>query len=127
MRSAIRRTARRSTRGRLTAAAAAAACALLSAGAFFPPGAATASATVLAAHPRQAGTTLQAALRQDLTHYLTTRRTAEHISAVSLRITFPGTRPPSAWPTGPPAMTAGRPYRPARRGRSAATPRPSPR
>jgi len=54
MRSAIRRTARRSTRGRLTTAVAA--CALLS-------------------------------------DYLTTRRTAEHISAVSLRITFPGTRP----------------------------------
>ena len=40
-----------------------------------------------------ARTTLQAALRQDLTHYLTTRRTPEHISAVSLQITFPGTRP----------------------------------
>ena len=91
MRSAIRRTARRSTRGRLTTAAAA--CALLSAGAFLSACSTTASATALAAHPRQAGTTLQAALRQDLTHYLATRRTAEHISAVSLRITFPGTRP----------------------------------
>ena len=40
-----------------------------------------------------AGTTLQAALRRDLSDYLTTRRTAEHISADSLRITFPGTRP----------------------------------
>src|ERR1039457_17528 len=87
MRSAIPRTARRSTRGRLTAAAAA--CALLSAGTFLPAGAASASA----AQPRQAGTTLQAALRQDLSDYLTARRTAEHISAVSLRITFPGTRP----------------------------------
>jgi D-alanyl-D-alanine carboxypeptidase len=47
----------------------------------------------LAAHPGQAGTTLQAALRRDLSDYLRTRRTAEHISAVSLRITFPGTRP----------------------------------
>ena len=87
MRSAIPRTARRSTRGRLTAAAAA--CALLSAGALLS--ACTASA--LAAQPRQAGTTLQAALRRDLSDYLTTRRTAEHISADSLRITFPGTRP----------------------------------
>src|ERR1017187_6730026 len=87
MRSAIPHTARRSTRGRLTAAAAA--CALLSAGTFLPAGAASASA----AQPRQAGTTLQAALRQDLSDYLTARRTAEHISAVSLRITFPGTRP----------------------------------
>jgi D-alanyl-D-alanine carboxypeptidase len=87
MRSAIPRTARRSTRGRLTAAAAA--CALLSAGTFLPAGAATASA----AQPRQASTTLQAALRQDLSDYLTARRTAEHISAVSLRITFPGPRP----------------------------------
>ena len=92
MRSAIPHTARRSTRGRLTAAAAG--CALLSAGALLSACSATASATALAAHPHQAGTTLQAALRQDLTHYLTTRRTPEHISAVSLQITFPGTRPP---------------------------------
>jgi hypothetical protein len=67
MRSAIPRTARRSTRGRLTAAA--------------------------AAPPRQAGTTLRAALRRDLSDYLTARRTAEHISAVSLRVTFAGRRP----------------------------------
>ena len=87
MRSAIRRTARRSTRGRLTATAAA--CALLGAGAFLSACPAAASA----AQPRQAGTTLQAALRRDLSDYLTTRRTAEHISAVSLQITFPGTRP----------------------------------
>src|SRR5450755_441312 len=94
MRSAIPRTARRSTRGRLTAAAAA--CALLSAGTFLPAGAASASA----AQPRQAGTTLQAALRQDLSDYLTARRTAEHISAVSLRITFPGSRPAISLATG---------------------------
>jgi D-alanyl-D-alanine carboxypeptidase len=36
---------------------------------------------------------VQAALRHDLSHYLTTRRTAEHISAVSLRVTFPGREP----------------------------------
>jgi D-alanyl-D-alanine carboxypeptidase len=87
MRSAIPRAARRSARGRL--AAAAAACALLSAGALLPAWAASASA----AQPRQAGDSLQAALRQDLSDYLTARRTAEHISAVSLRITFPGPRP----------------------------------
>jgi D-alanyl-D-alanine carboxypeptidase len=87
MRSAIPRTAHRSTRGRLTAAAAA--CALLSAGALLS--ASTASAA--AAPPRQAGTTLQAALRHDLSDYLTARRTAEHISAVSLRVTFAGRRP----------------------------------
>ncbi len=94
MRSAIRRTARRSTRGRLTAAAAA--CALLSAGAFLSACSATALAAQprqAAAQPRQAGTSLQAALRRDLSDYLTTRGTAEHISAVSLQITFPGTRP----------------------------------
>ena len=33
------------------------------------------------------------ALRQDLTLYLSTRGTAEHISTVSLRVTFPGTGP----------------------------------
>jgi uncharacterized membrane protein len=36
---------------------------------------------------------VQAALRHDLSHYLTTRRTAEHISTVSLRVTFPGNKP----------------------------------
>ncbi len=91
MRSAIRRTARRSTRGRLTAVAAARA--LLGAGAFLSACPAAASAAALAAQPRQAGTTLQAALRRDLSDYLTSRRKAEHISAASLRITFPGTRP----------------------------------
>jgi D-alanyl-D-alanine carboxypeptidase len=87
MRSAVPRTARRSTRSRL--AAAAAGCALLGAGALLSAGPASASA----AQPRQAGTTLPTALRRDLSDYLTTRRTAEHISAVSLRITFRGSRP----------------------------------
>ena len=53
MRSAIPRTAHRSTRGRLTAAAAA--CALLSAGALASASAASASP----AQPHQAGTTLR--------------------------------------------------------------------
>ncbi len=87
MRSAIPHTAHRRTRGRLTAAAAA--CALLGAGALLPASAASASS----AQPRQAGATLLAALRRDLSDYLTGRRTAEHISAVSLRVTFRGGRP----------------------------------
>ena len=87
MRSAIPRTACRSTRGKLTAAAAA--CALLSAGPLLSATAASAAA----ARPGQAGPTLRAALRRDLSDYLTARRTAEHISAVSLRVTFAGRRP----------------------------------
>jgi len=79
--------AARSTRSRL--AAAAAACALLSAGALWSAGPASASA----ARPRQAGATLPAALRGDLSDYLAARRTAEHISAVSLEITFRDGRP----------------------------------
>ena len=43
---------------------------------------------------------LRAALRHDLTHYLTTRRKAEHISAVSLRVTYPGTKPAISLATG---------------------------
>jgi D-alanyl-D-alanine carboxypeptidase len=87
MRFAVPRAARRSARGRLTAAAVG--CALLGAGALLSGGAASASA----AQPRQAGITLRAALRRDLSDYLTARGTAEHISAVSLEITFRGGRP----------------------------------
>ncbi|MGH3274998.1 MAG: hypothetical protein ACRDNZ_11850, partial [Streptosporangiaceae bacterium] len=42
---------------------------------------------------RASGTALRPALRRDISHYLTTRRKAEHISAVSLRVTFRGSRP----------------------------------
>ena len=42
--------------------------------------------------PAQSGATLRAALHRDLSRYLTARRPAEHISAVSLRVTFPGAR-----------------------------------
>jgi D-alanyl-D-alanine carboxypeptidase len=87
MRSAVPRTARKSTRSRRTAAAAG--CALLGAGALLSAGSASASA----AQPRQADVTLRAALHRDLSDYLTARRTAEHISAVSLEITFRGSRP----------------------------------
>jgi D-alanyl-D-alanine carboxypeptidase len=74
-------------RGRLPAAVAA--CALLGAGALFSATAATAAT----AAPRGNSLGLQAALRHDLTHYLSARRKAEHISAVSLRVTFAGARP----------------------------------
>jgi D-alanyl-D-alanine carboxypeptidase len=87
MRSAVPRTGRRSARGRLTAAAVG--CALLGAGGLLSAGPASASA----GQPRQASTTLRAALSRDLSDYLTARRTAEHISAVSLEITFRGSRP----------------------------------
>ena len=87
MRSALPHTARRSTRGRLTAALAG--CALL--------GAPRYSRRPRPAPPRPSSpasrAALQAALRHDLSHYLTARRKAEHISAVSLRVTFPGARP----------------------------------
>ena len=79
MRSTLPPTARTSTRRRLTAALAA--CALLGGTALF-------SATAATAAPRASGPALNMALRDDLRHYLTTRRQAEHISAVSLRVTF---------------------------------------
>ena len=67
-------------------AAAAAAGALLTTAALASAGAASASATTA----RASGAALRTALHRDLTRYLTARRTAEHISAVSLRVTFPG-------------------------------------
>lgn len=49
---------------------------------------------VTAASARQTqGTTGMAALQSELNQYLSTRGTAEHISAVSLRVTFRGSRP----------------------------------
>jgi D-alanyl-D-alanine carboxypeptidase len=74
-------------RNKLTAAAAA--CALLTTAGMATAGAASASATP----PRTNSAALRAALHRDLSRYLTARRTAEHISADSLRITFPGGRP----------------------------------
>jgi D-alanyl-D-alanine carboxypeptidase len=70
-------------------AAAAAACALLTTAALASAGAASASATA----GRQSAAALRTALHRDLSRYLTARRTAEHISAVSLRVTFPASRP----------------------------------
>jgi D-alanyl-D-alanine carboxypeptidase len=86
MRSAIRHAICTSTRGKLTAAAAA--CAMLSAAGLFSAAAASASPV----RHRESAPALRAALRHDIRHYLTTRRTAEHISAVSLRVTFRGGR-----------------------------------
>jgi len=77
-------------------AAAAAACALLTTAAMASAGAASASAAL----PRTSSAALRAALHRDLSRYLTARRTAEHISAVSLRVTFPGSRPAISLATG---------------------------
>ena len=91
MRSADPRTMRRNNLGRLTAAVAAGA--MLGAAGLLPASAASASV-------RHSGTALRTALRRDLSHYLTTRRKAEHISAVSLRVTFPGSKPSISLATG---------------------------
>jgi D-alanyl-D-alanine carboxypeptidase len=70
-------------------AAAAAAGALLTTAAMASAGPAGASA----APPRATSAALRTALHRDLSRYLTARRKAEHISADSLRVTFPGSRP----------------------------------
>jgi D-alanyl-D-alanine carboxypeptidase len=77
-------------------AAAVAAGALLTTAALASAGAASASA----APPRASTAALRAALHRDLTRYLTARRTAEHISADSLRVTFTGGRPPISLAAG---------------------------
>jgi hypothetical protein len=97
MRSALLHTARTRTWGRL--AAAAAACALLGGATLSAATAATAGGA-----SSRSSAALQMALRHDLRHYLATRRTAEHISAVSLRVTFRGTGPAPC--TCPPSDTA---------------------
>jgi D-alanyl-D-alanine carboxypeptidase len=74
-------------RNKLTAAATA--CALLGAAGALSACAATASA----APAPSSSAALQAALRLDLSRFLTARRTADHLSAVSLRVTFPGSKP----------------------------------
>jgi hypothetical protein len=60
---------------------------------------------------RESGAGLRTPLRGDLSRYLSARRTAEHISAVSLRVTFPGTRPAIALATGTTRYTGGPPAR----------------
>jgi D-alanyl-D-alanine carboxypeptidase len=77
-------------------AAATATFALLGMAGMLSSGTASASAS----RTRQDTAALHAALSGDLNHYLSDRRTAEHISAVSLRVTFPGSRPPVGVATG---------------------------
>lgn len=103
MRSANLHQTRRSTRGKLSATAAA--CALLAAAGLLSGGAASAST----ATPRGNGAGLQAALRHDISHYLTAEGKAEHISAVSLRVTFPGSEPAIDLATGTTRYGSGRP------------------
>jgi D-alanyl-D-alanine carboxypeptidase len=98
--------ARKNARNKL--AAAAAICALLATAAMASAGAASASAVPT----RPGSATLRAALRGDLRRYLTARRTAEHISAVSLRVTFPGSRPVIALATGTTRYGGGPPVSP---------------
>ena len=74
---------------RINLAATATTFALLATAAMASAGAASASAAPASA----SSASLRAALHRDLSRYLTARRTAEHISAVSLRVTFPGSRP----------------------------------
>ncbi|HEY1921042.1 MAG TPA: serine hydrolase domain-containing protein [Streptosporangiaceae bacterium] len=81
------RKAQRTYRNRL--AAVTVACALLGTAGVLPGAAASASV----GPSRQNGAALRAALRADLTHYLATRHKAEHISAVGLRVTYPGNTP----------------------------------
>jgi D-alanyl-D-alanine carboxypeptidase len=77
-------------------AAAAATCALLGAAGTLSFSATSASAS----QPGKSSAALGTALRGDLSRYLTDRRTPEHISAVSLRVTFPDSRPPISLATG---------------------------
>ena len=76
-------------------AAAAATFALLAAGTL-----SFGAASAAASQTGQNSTALRAALGGDLNRYLADRRTAEHISAVSLRVTFPGSRTPISMATG---------------------------
>jgi D-alanyl-D-alanine carboxypeptidase len=87
MRSAKPHRARRSARNTLSAAIVT--CALLGAAGVLSGSAASASA----GPPHHNGATLRSALHHDLSQYLTARRKAEHISAVSLQVTFRGSGP----------------------------------
>src|ERR1700684_4406273 len=102
MRSANLHQTRRSTRGKLCATAAA--CALLATAGLLS-GAASASAGTA----RGNGVGVQAALRHDISQYLTAEGKAEHISAVSLRVSFPGSEPAIDLATGTTRFGSGRP------------------
>ena len=80
-------------RGKL--AAAAATFALLAAGTL-----SFSATSASASQPGRSSAALAAALGGDLNRYLAARRTPEHISTVSLRVTFAGSRPPISLATG---------------------------
>jgi D-alanyl-D-alanine carboxypeptidase len=105
MRTGNRPAVRRNAWNKLSAAAAT--CALLGAAGMASAGAASASARPA----RESGAALRTALRGDLRRYLTARRGAEHISAVSLRVTFPGGRPAVALATGTTRYNGGPPVK----------------
>jgi D-alanyl-D-alanine carboxypeptidase len=90
-------------RNKLTAAAAA--CALLGGAGMLSSSAASASAI----SPGRSGAALRAALRGDLSHYLSTRHKAEHISAVSLRVTYARDKPAINLAAGTTRYTGGPP------------------
>ncbi len=90
-----------------TKPAAAAACALLATSVMASAGAASASADPA----RASSASLRPALHRDLSRYLAARRTAEHISAVSLRVTFPGRQPGISLATGTTRFGGGPPVR----------------
>ncbi len=85
-------------------AAAAATCALLAAGTL-----SFSATSASASPPGRSSAALAAALGGDLNRYLADRRTAEHISAVSLRVTFAGSRPPISVATGTTRYNGGPP------------------
>jgi D-alanyl-D-alanine carboxypeptidase len=58
------------------------------------------------------GTALRSALRDDLSEHLASRGQAEHISAISLRVTFPGNKPSIDIAVGTTRYGGGRPVSP---------------
>jgi D-alanyl-D-alanine carboxypeptidase len=76
-------------RARYMLSAAAVTCALIGAAGLTASGAASAASLPQSGH----GTALRTSLRDDISQYLAARGTIEHISAVSLRVTFPGQAP----------------------------------
>ena len=85
-------------------AATAATCALLATGTL-----SLSATSAFASQPAQSSAALGAALRGDLSRYLTDRHNAEHISAVALRVTFGGSRPPIGLATGTTRYNGGPP------------------
>lgn len=94
---------RKPIRNKLTAAAAVGA--LLGVTGMLSSGAASASVS----SPGGSGIALRAALRADLSHYLSTRHKAEHISAVSLRVTYARGKPAINLAAGTTRYTGGPP------------------